>query len=413
MASAKGGSGKTVLTATFAAFLVSLGKRVLMIDTDAATNGLTLMFLKETQIQAELAIAQRRVPRGIYEAIVPKSPEHNSPVYIEPEIVRTPIGAHLIPAAYEFINTERIKVEVFGQALSRTIERSKENYDFIFLDAQAGADEVAHVAMSQKHTDQVVIVSEYDPLSAAGVERLKGLFREDLTFVRTWVLLNKMLPEFVKSFGDFMEVARYASPIPWDADVVRAYARRRLALDLEKGNEFTLAVVQTLRGIFADEIERDLDEWLSTRTEALREPIQTQYLDAEHELEALFLERNSIRNEARLKRRRKFIVLQSALVVLTMVPLGFAGLKLMSGKLALLAQDNWALLTILASLILAFSSVTIFSERILTQGSGANLDLREERISRQMDALHERLVKLDALKDADVSVLLRHRSSLD
>ena len=67
MASAKGGSGKTVLTATFSAFLVALGKRVAMIDTDAATNGLTLMFLKETKTQSEVALSQGRTAKGIYE----------------------------------------------------------------------------------------------------------------------------------------------------------------------------------------------------------------------------------------------------------------------------------------------------------------------------------------------------------
>src|SRR5207244_1355802 len=134
---------------------------------------------------------------------------------------------------------------------------------YIFLDAQAGADPFAHVAMSKGVSHEVIIVSEYDPLSAAGVERLKGLFREDLTYDRTWVLLNKMLPDFVQSFSDFMEVAKYASPMPWDADVVRAYARRRLALDAEKGNDFTLAVMQTLKSILGPDIETDLDIWLS------------------------------------------------------------------------------------------------------------------------------------------------------
>jgi hypothetical protein len=38
-----------------------------------------------------------------------------------------------------------------------------------------------------------------DPVSAAGVERLKDLARDDFTYERTWILLNKILPEFVKS----------------------------------------------------------------------------------------------------------------------------------------------------------------------------------------------------------------------
>ncbi len=93
--------------------------------------------------------------------------------------------------------------------------------------------------MKRGISDEVIIVSEYDPVSAAGVERLKGLLREDLTIDRTWILLNKLLPDFVQSFTDFLEVVKYPNPIPWDAEVVKAYARRKLALDLNYGNNHT------------------------------------------------------------------------------------------------------------------------------------------------------------------------------
>src|SRR5262252_3810116 len=43
--SAKGGSGKTLLTATAAYVLTRAGKRVLSIDTDFSTRGLSLYFL--------------------------------------------------------------------------------------------------------------------------------------------------------------------------------------------------------------------------------------------------------------------------------------------------------------------------------------------------------------------------------
>src|SRR6185503_9629757 len=104
MASAKGGSGKTVLTATFGAFLVALGKRVLVIDADAATNGLSLMFLKEAMLQAEIAVSEGRIPRGIFEGISQGIP---------PEVVKTSLGVDLIPATYSFKNTELTALEQF------------------------------------------------------------------------------------------------------------------------------------------------------------------------------------------------------------------------------------------------------------------------------------------------------------
>src|ERR1700734_2983203 len=59
--------------------------------------------------------------------------------------------------------------------LRRTIEHAQNDYDYILLDAQAGSDHYAAVAMSKRVSDVVVLVAEYDPMSAAGIERLKGL----------------------------------------------------------------------------------------------------------------------------------------------------------------------------------------------------------------------------------------------
>ena len=390
MASAKGGSGKTVLTATFAAFLSNLGKRVLMIDTDAATNGLTLLYLKEVLLQSEIAIAAGRVPKGVYEG----------DGILSPEIVSLPTGADIIPATYAFTNPEHVSLDVFVASLDRTIALARKQYDYIFLDAQAGADEFAQIAMSRHRSDEVVIVSEYDPLSAAGVERLKGLLREDLTYVRTWVLLNKVLPEFVQSFSDFMEVAKYASPIPWDADVVRAYARRRLALDLERGNEFTLAIVQTLRSILGDDIGRELSDWLETRAAALREPIETQYGDAERELEALIRERKFLEYEA----KRRSAIFDMGLAV--------ASLVVAIGVLVPIE----AIAPVGKIIALALSGMLIFGAafiRIKRRTPSVDTDVREARFKRQEDILQDRLKKLEALRRADVETLLRgQRGSL-
>src|SRR5438270_1352581 len=146
MASAKGGSGKTVLTATFGAFLAAIGKRVLAIDTDASTNGLTLMFLKETLKRAEVAISNGHGPEGIYEG--------TKDFGFEPVVVPTNIGMDLLPATYAFGNTELVPIPLFEQNLRNVLRYARTRYDFIFLDAQAGADSIAHVAMNRANSDQ-------------------------------------------------------------------------------------------------------------------------------------------------------------------------------------------------------------------------------------------------------------------
>jgi hypothetical protein len=292
-------------------------------------------------------------------------------------------------------------------SLHSTLRDLEKNYDFVFLDAQAGADSIAGVAMSQRFSHQVVIVSEYDPLSAMGVERLKGLFREDLTYVRTWILLNKMLPDFVRSFSDFLEVAKYASPIPWDSDVVRAYARRRLALDLEKGNEFTLAVVQTLRSIFDDDIGAELHSWLNSRTAALREPIETQYRDAESELESLIRERSLARQRDSDRQRRQQLVATGAFVVLA--PLFYILFKTLFFPNPERFDLVWGV--ILAAVAIFFTATATYFFRSFRRPDSVELELTEARVDRQLNAKKDQLNKLEALRSADAAVLLKHRGS--
>jgi cellulose biosynthesis protein BcsQ len=366
-----------------------------MIDTDASTNGLTLMYLKETRMQAELAASQRRVPRGIFE----------TPTDSPREIVSTPIGAPLIPATYSFTNTELVSTEDFSKALEYTLASVRDEYDFIFLDAQAGADRIAYIAMNQTYSDEVILVSEYDPLSAAGIERLKGLFREDLTYVRTWVLLNKMLPDFVKSFSDFMEVAKYASPIPWDADVVRAYARRKLAIDTETGNEFTLAVAQSLRSIFGDEIEKDLDSWLETKASMLREPIETQVHDLEYQLRRLLEERDNTLKFKRYSELNKLTLFSAPIILLiAIISTLYKSWLPMNYRIIL---DIGTIVAILG--VVSISAGVYFRESYRSKSN----PLSEARFERQFRMLQDHLTKLEALKSANAETLLKNRSRLN
>lgn len=276
MASAKGGSGKTVLSATFGSLLASMGKRVLLVDTDAATNGLSLFYLNSI---VEALESTQETMYGVFE----KLPEGRS----VPNVIEIAPSLDLLPATYRFRNSEAMPIVEFARAIRRAVKRMRGRYDYVFLDAQAGSDEFAEVAMNQEISDRVVIVSEYDPMSAAGVERLKALFPASLEYQRMWILLNKMLPELVASFREFLEIARYLSPIPWDPEVVRAYSRRSLAVDLEEGNEYTAAVVQTLRSMLDGADRAALEAWLEQRNSAALEPIREQKAEAAKRLASL------------------------------------------------------------------------------------------------------------------------------
>ena len=401
MISSKGGSGKTVMTATFATFLTALGKKVLIIDTDASTNGLTLMYLKEVTIHEENTISQDRKPLGIYEL--------DDLINDIPEIVQLPTGVHLIPATYSFKNTEDTSLKTFSDNLKHYLRNAEQEYNYIFLDAQAGSDKFAHACMAKNVAHEVVIVSEYDPLSAAGVERLKALFRDDLTYNRTWVLLNKMLPDFVKSFSDFLEVAKYLSPIPWDAEVVKAYARRRLALNMEYGNEFTVAVLHTLKTLFAEELESELNTWLNDKANLLKEPLNAQYEDLRRQLRVLYGLKSkpsglSFRRVANYISPYSFRFLSIAILLILFIILTNSYLTNKSIT-AVFEKNN----DIILMAILALSAIMTYST--LYHGRWREND--ESVYSREISRLEEKITKIDSLRSANLEDLIKQNKKLN
>ena len=278
-ASSKGGSGKTTVTATLATFLNETGKRVLMVDCEG-THGLTLMYLNEVN---ENRKGTNLPLLGVFDEFSELSSEliENSLVEIRPDL-------YLFPARHTFSEVDLSPVDkTFKSNLMMILEYATGKFDYILFDAQAGISAASRAAMSPDISDTVILVSEYDPMSNAGVERLKARLPDELDVGRTWILLNKLLPEFVSKFSEFLSVAKYLPPIPWTADVVRAYSRRKLALDFQGGNQFTLAVLNILRELLSDSERGDLEAWVETQTERLKEPISEQLADAQKLLEEM------------------------------------------------------------------------------------------------------------------------------
>lgn len=281
-ASSKGGSGKTTITATVGAFLQETGKSVLIVDCDEGTHGLTLMYLNEVNERRKSYDGEYK-PVGVFDASKEISEDQANT-----SLVTVGNGVCLLPARYSFSDAEESSIgESFGLRICEFLDHVADRFDYILLDAQAGISEASKIVMSPKVSDTVVLVSEYDPMSNAGIERLKARLPEELDASRTWILLNKLLPEFVSKFSEFLSVARYLPPVPWTADVVRAYSRRRLALDFGSGNQFTLAVLNIVRELVPDRERHELEHWVEAQTERLREPIAEQLDDAERLLAVL------------------------------------------------------------------------------------------------------------------------------
>ena len=394
-ASAKGGSGKTIIVANIASFLTCLGKKCLIIDCDAATHGMTLLYIVETTSHNQ----ENKIGLFDYFKCQDEIGE------IEDSLVTVENGVDLLPAIFE-LSADFVPESNFDSSiLERIVDSMRSKYDLIFLDAQAGSDKYSRLAMSRKISDEVVLVSEYDPLSSAGVERLKQIIGEDLGYARTWMLLNKMLPEFVEKFSEFLSVIKYLPPIPWNAKVVRAYAQRKLALDTDKGNDFTLAIMRTVGFLMGESLENEIKSWANDRTYALKEPLEEQYATAESALDDAL----EARSKFELRLRRNTLLKVYMVVVVVGVTSTFATNQIFTNFDSIesvlgvfgpyLGPIFWGVVFAALLPILLWTS-SRFLKREKTAES-----TRHDRV---IAALEERLRQLETLRAADYETIVKN-----
>lgn len=325
--SSKGGSGKTVTAASLATLLSELGIKVLLIDADAATNGLTLLFLEHLLRQPP---SNSDIDAGLFELSAERS------------IALIDVSENLtfIPAAVRLTNTEGFPLERFGLNLKRIIDHSS-SYDVIFIDAQAGSDAYAQIAAGFSYLN--IIVSEYDPVSAQGIDRLKIIFHKELTPPTTYTLFNKVLPEFSATIGDGLAIARYLPPIPWDADVVRAFALRDLAINLDTPNPYTLAISQLALAFLPDISRPVIAKWRGEALERVTDPVKNR-LNHLYNLKASALSFQEKRQKIRYT--MEYILPVSAALV------GSIGLSISFAKLQL-GLDRIAVVYLLFGILIA------------------------------------------------------------
>lgn len=382
IASAKGGSGKTILCACVGAFLAEIGKKVLLVDLDHATHGMSLLYLD--QVNRHRSAAGDK-PSGVFDG--------DSFSY-DRDIVNLRTRVDFLPATFTFqVDYAGSEAATFLSVLEQVIGTAKtKEYDYVFLDAQAGGDVYSRIAMNTDIADEVVIVSEYDPLSAAGVDRLRVNLGKDLGYARTWLLMNKMLPDFIDRYRDFLEVMRYLSPIPWNPDVVRAYNRRALPLDLLYGNEFTLALMKTLKQLLDDDAGADMDAWTEGRAARIREPIETQYAAVQEEMSMLTEER---KRRAGANSSIDFMMYTGAALGV-ILGAAYAG----RDTLGLSDATSYSILVLIAGVVASFFVLPAVRRRI-------GMDkLEDERIVLRIRVLEEELKRLDVLRKADVNTLM-------
>jgi cellulose biosynthesis protein BcsQ len=391
-ASAKGGTGKTVLSASLGKFLGILNKKVLLIDTDAATNGLTLFYLDKITGAKTASKEKENKLIGIFES--------------QNGVLATPIklenNVDFVPATFILSQTDTADSGKLEVALTQVIEALGKKYDYVILDAEAGSDIYAEVAI--QIADQVIIVSEYDPISAAGVDRMKSIFAKIMPFEKRWLLYNKVLPEFAKELGKTRLAEKYLPPIPWDAEVVRAFSERTLALDTENGNEHTLAIVRMINAFLGEEIKVELENWQKEKSDSIRKPIQE--LKEETEVQMTALEKAIVENEYKIRDLGRSVT-RRIIIEIAILLLGASYAAIIAEFYGFL--QVWFYLVVLTYGIIGIISVIFLEQRRSKKIKSLEIEkMAEVRVLRtKLGELEEVYKKQKALlESADYSMML-------
>lgn len=174
--SGKGGTGKTSVTAGLAQALAEAGHRVLCIDMDmglgnldialglAGTGSLTFLDISEGGFDLEQAAAHPAFPSLTFLS----APIHRSAGQVDP------------------------------QAFAALLERARESYRFILLDAPAGIDEGVRLAARYAH--RVLLVAGPDPSSVRDAERTAQML-ELMGKDRTQLVVNRVSGRLAAAMG--------------------------------------------------------------------------------------------------------------------------------------------------------------------------------------------------------------------
>ena len=228
-----------------------------------------------------------------------------------------------------------------------------------------------------------------------------------------------MLPEFVDKFSEFLSVSHYLPPIPWNADVVRSYAKRTLALDFERGNEFTLAALQSVKALPFATLTNDLNAWSDKQASMLREPINEQYNDLEEMLLGVSRQISELKEKRSLSNVYRISITSGALIV---IPIFMAILSALFGKndgdiplarlvswMTNISSETW--LSVIAVSMSLVSGITIIAIRYAEKNARFNPVL--DRLTRQREVYVEKLKELEHIRAADYGTIVKSRSSLN
>jgi len=205
IASGKGGTGKTTITANLGICLARLGKKVLLIDADVAMANLSLI------------LGMQSSPITLHDVLLGETEVQNA-IYDGPD------GVHFIPSGLSLDNYKRVDSE----RLSSVVSQLSEQYDFILLDAAAGIEKNVLSALSAAQETLLVTM----PTSPAIADALKTkLVAQRLGSKVMGVIINFVMNEKGEigrqEISGILELPIYGI-VPYDPEVRKSFMQQKV-----------------------------------------------------------------------------------------------------------------------------------------------------------------------------------------
>jgi len=179
--SGKGGVGKTTTTANIGTALASMGKRVVLVDTDIGLRNLDVVMGLENRIVYDLVDAANGQCRLRQALIKDKRFDHLA----------------LLPAAQT-----KDKTAVTVEQMKKLCDQLKEDFDYVIIDCPAGIEQGFKNAIAG--AEKAVVVTTPEVAAVRDADRIIGLL-EAAELRNPKLVINRIRPHMVKK-GDMMDI---------------------------------------------------------------------------------------------------------------------------------------------------------------------------------------------------------------
>ncbi|MEG2001344.1 MAG: AAA family ATPase [Evtepia sp.] len=189
IASGKGGTGKTSLTAGIGSALAMMGRTVLCIDTDVGLRNLDLAFGMSDVVLMDFAdVMEGRCKLG--RAAVPHPAIPN--LYLLTAPVSSP--------------REPLRADLFQMLL----QEAREKYDYTLIDAPAGIG--AGLRFAACDADRAIIVATDDAYSLRDAQRVVTKLSPGISNIR--LVVNRVSPKMMRRIGSTIDDAMDSVGLP-------------------------------------------------------------------------------------------------------------------------------------------------------------------------------------------------------